>query len=211
LRLVAYIQLLSRAAYLPNRYFPEKLLDFIFLQFTLIHFAMKQLLQVSSLLIVIGLMAFGCSSSTSPAIEELADGTFTASVENQSEFDGDASFEITIPSSDWFPDAYKDPVLFLTLKTGEIENTERDYTGDIGLSINTLWQDDSIEIEIGSTTFRNTFIHPGTLEIHDVKSGSIKIDEKTQDLLAGNFELISVNSQGSEFNITGKFRAILSE
>jgi len=178
---------------------------------------MKRLLKVSSLLIISGLLMIGCSSSTSPTIEELTDGTFKASIENQNNFDGDASFEISIPSSDWNPEAFSDSVLFLTLSTGEITWTRElsgesiELTVNKGLSLNTLWQDDSNEFIIGSTTLRNTFVHPGSLDMQNIKSGTIKIDEKSEDLLAGNFDLISKNSSGSEFNITGKFRAILSE
>jgi len=178
---------------------------------------MKRLLQVSSLLIISGLLLFGCSSTTSTTIEELTDGTFTASIDNQSSFDGDASFEITIPSSDYDQEASQDSVLFLTLSTGEITWTRElngesiELTVNKGLSLNADWKDDSTEFVIGSTFFRNTFVHPGSLDMHDFKSGTIMIDEKTQDLLAGNFDLISKNSLGNEFNITGKFRAILSE
>lgn len=171
---------------------------------------MKQILQVISLWILIGLMVIGCSSSTSPTIDELTDGTFTASIENQSSFEGDASFEITT-------DAIVDSVLFLTLSAGEITWTReingetRELSVNKGLSLNAVWQDDSTKFIIGSTTFRNTFVHPNLLDMHDIKSGTIKIDEKTQELLAGTFDLISKNSSDAEFNITGKFRAILSE
>jgi hypothetical protein len=172
---------------------------------------MKRLIQVISLLIIGIILTVGCSNSTSSISEELTDGKFTASIENQNNFDGDASFEITVPSSEWFPDAYQDPVLFLTLKTGEIQDAQRGYTINTGLSLNSLWKENSSKFDLGSATFRNTFIHPSSLEMHNIRSGTIKIDKKSKDLLAGDFDLVAANSLGDEFTITGKFRAILSE
>lgn len=171
---------------------------------------MKRLIQISSLLIIGVILTVGCSDSTNSITDGLVDGKFTANIENQSIFDGDASFKISVPSSEFFPDAFEDPVLFLTLKKDQIQS-QRGFTINIGLNLNVLWQENSSMFELGSTTIRNTFVHPGTLEMHAINSGIIQIDEKTQDLLSGNFDIVAVNSLGDEINITGKFKAILSE
>ena len=171
---------------------------------------MKRLIQVSSLLIIGVILTIGCSDSTSSISDELVDGKFIANIENQSNFDGDARFEISVPTSEFFPDAFEDPVLFLILKKDEIQSG-RGIIINTGLTLNSLWQEDSSEFKLGSTTIRNTFVHPGTFEMHDINSGIIKINEKTQDLLIGDFDIVAVNSLSEEINITGKFRAILSE
>ncbi|PKD44282.1 hypothetical protein CWD77_02100 [Rhodohalobacter barkolensis] len=145
------------------------------------------------------------------------DGKFTAKVEDGNNFDGDALFEIAVPTRDGVQYVLEDSVLFLTLKTGEITNTREfngeitEYTINIGLSLNSLWKTDINELELGTTFFQNLFIQPNTLDAHDIKSGIIKIDEKSDELLVGSFELIAVNSSNYESNISGEFRAIIKE
>ncbi|MBO6586671.1 MAG: hypothetical protein JJ953_11240 [Gracilimonas sp.] len=173
---------------------------------------MKLISPLSHLLIVSTLFFAGCSSSTSLNIDELLDGKFTAKVEDGSSFDGNAFFEIEIPT-DGFQNVLEDSVLFLTLKTGEITNTREingettEYTINIGLTLNSLWETDADELELGSTFFQNIFVHPNTLDSQGIKSGTIYIDEKTDDLLVGSFRLVTVISSDTESNITGEFRA----
>lgn len=176
---------------------------------------MKLSLLLRNFLIITVLFLISCSSSTSSKTEELSDGRFTARVENGTNFEGDAIFEIAIPSSDRFQNAFEDSVLFLTLKTGEITNEREfngaiiEYTINIGLSLNSLWKTNVNELDIGSTLIQNLFIQPNTLEAHDIRSGTIKIDEKSEKLMAGSIELIAVNGLSKEVHISGKFRATI--
>ncbi|MCA1801457.1 MAG: hypothetical protein LC662_03250 [Rhodothermaceae bacterium] len=57
----------------------------------------------------------------------------------------------------------------------------------------------------------NTFIDPRNYSWHDVTSGTIRINERTDSLLAGTVELIIKNSAGVEMELTGEFRAVPEE
>jgi hypothetical protein len=174
-------------------------------------------MKLFSFLLVSAIFLANCTSPINPDTDELLDGTFTAIVENGNDFDGDALFQIYIPSKDGNQNISEDSVLFLTLKTGEFTNEREingeitEYTFNIGLTLNSLWKTDINSLELGSTLIQNLFIQPVTLESHGIRSGTITIDKKTNDLLVGHFELIAVNNLNDEFDVTGEFRAIIRE
>ncbi|MFU8860798.1 MAG: hypothetical protein ACNA8K_10260 [Cyclonatronaceae bacterium] len=155
----------------------------------------------------------GCNSSTGPKPIELTDGRFLASVEGSDAFTGDAFFEISVPENEWFPGEYEDPVLFLRLVTEELKPANRpvEYVILVGILVNVLWDEESQALEIGNTVISNTFIDPRTYAMHDIKSGTIRLTERTDGLLAGTVELIIENSAGVEKELTGEFRAVPEE
>jgi hypothetical protein len=157
----------------------------------------------------------GCSSYTGPKPAELTDGRFIASVEGSEAFSGDAFFEISVPENEWFPGEYEDPVLFLRLVSEELRPANRpaDYVILVGVLVNALWNEESQALEIGNTMKRNTFIDPRTYAMHNIRSGTIRLTERTDGLLAGTVDLVIQNVSGSdkEVGLSGSFRALATE
>jgi hypothetical protein len=174
---------------------------------------MRYFKPVATLILPLAFLIAGCGSSTGPKPAELTDGRFIASVEGSDAFTGDAFFEISVPENEWFPDAYEDPVLFLRLVTEELRPANRpvEYVILVGVLVNALWDEEIQTLEIGNTMISNTFIDPRTYAMHDIKSGTIRLTERTGGLLAGTVELIIENSAGVEKELTGQFRAVAEE
>ncbi|MDZ7805949.1 MAG: hypothetical protein U5K71_02400 [Gracilimonas sp.] len=169
---------------------------------------MKRPIKLIYLLLAVNVTTIGCTDTTGPFPMGINDGEFVAIIDGTSDFRGDAGYEIIVPTSEWTPDVYSDSVLFLTLKTGEI-NSNRGTSVTIGLMLNTLWDNNSEKLDIGSTTIINSFVDPNTLEYYVVRSGFISIRERSNDLLVGEFNLrAAVDSSDSDsLKITGEFRA----
>ena len=165
---------------------------------------------IKGLLIVGAMVATGCSSPADSTTEELADGTFTARIDGKSEFNGEAGFAAYVPTSDDFPEAYTDSVLFLSLKANKELSSGRGIILYSGISLNTLWKDGITEFDLKSTTIQNHFIDPRSFLNHNIHAGTVEIEEQSPELLVGTFDLEAVDAleNGNGINITGAFRAI---
>lgn len=170
------------------------------------------------------LLHTACSNSTtSSVLPELEDGMFLAVIDDNRHLEGEALFEITTPSNEYFPDYTYDPVLFLSLKIGKIDLPDmgngsdrlphRDqielWTG-IFLSSGLDDQDENLRFNMDASIFRQLFVDPATLSMHDVsrEKSTVEIMEFSDDLLAGEFTVTAINSLGNEVTINGEFRAL---
>jgi len=165
-------------------------------------------------IILISLLASSCTSPTDSGKENISDGEFMATVGNDYTFTGEATFDTLITNYQYVPDAYQDTIVILSLKAGEIRVPEREPI-TTGIFLNALWDEENPEFEFGSNPyFVNYYIPPkitSMSSMYTIDSGNIIVEEYTEMLMAGTFDLKAEDALEDSISITGSFRALIAE
>ena len=162
------------------------------------------------------LLATNCTSPTEPGkeIPDIAAGEFIATVDNDYTFSGEASFDTVITNYPYVSDAHQDTIAFLVLKAGEIEVPEREPI-PTGIFLNSLWNENNPKFEIGSYLYFISYYHSPRITnasfVHSISSGKVILEEYSEFLLSGSFDLTAKDAIGDSVSITGLFRAVIAE
>lgn len=170
----------------------------------------------SLLFLFIPLILFLAANCTSPTesgkgIEDIADGEFIATVDNDYTFTGEAFFDTLITNYQSVPEAYRDTIAFLTFKAGEISVPNREPI-TTGIFLNSLWNEENPKFEIGSNIYFLSYYYPPNISSipysYNIQSGNVTIEEYSEALCTGTFDLIAVDAIEDSIAITGAFRAL---
>lgn len=173
----------------------------------------------SLLFIFISLVLFLAANCTSPTqsgqeIKDIADGEFIATVDNDYTFTGKASFDTLITNYQSVPEAYQDTIAFLIFKAGEISVPDREPI-TTGIFLNSLWDEENPKFEIGSNIYFLNYYYPPNISSipysYNIDSGNVIIEEYSEALWTGTFDLIAVDALEDSISITGSFRALRTE
>ena len=160
------------------------------------------------------LLASNCTSPTDSGEKEITDGEFIATVGNDYTFTGEAAFDTLITNYQYVPDAYQDTIVILSLKSGEIRVPDREPI-TTGIFLNALWDEENPEFEFGSNPyFVNYYIPPKIISMssmYTIGSGNIIVQEYSEMLLSGTFDLKAEDALKDSITITGSFKALRIE
>lgn len=177
------------------------------------------MLKQSVLFIFISFGLFLTTNCTSPTesgeeIRDIADGEFIATVDNDYTFTGEALFDTLITNYQYVSDANQDTIAFLILKAGEIRVPNREPI-TTGIFLNSLWDEDNPKFEVGSNLFLMNYYYPpkisSTSYSYVISSGDVTIEEYSEVLITGSFDLIAKDAFEDTISITGSFRAERAE
>jgi hypothetical protein len=144
-----------------------------------------------------------CSSPSSSENEELQAGKFEASTTGtiEKQLSGDANYSISEIET------YQQDFLFISLKVGTLPFEPNSSTGVL-LAI--PWDSTTTSLSIDNSPISNIYTDPDSYRQIYLDTGSVNIEEKSKNTLAGTFNL-NASVDETEIKISGKFKANKSE
>lgn len=167
-------------------------------------------------LAILSILAANCTSPTEPGneAENISDGEFYATVDNDYTFTGEATFDTLITNYQSVPDAYQDTIAFLVLNAGEISVPDRESI-TTGLFLNALWDEENPVFDLDSNPYFVNYYYPPEITsmsyMYTIQSGDVILEGYSNDLLTGSFNLVAMDAFEDSVTISGAFRALRAE
>ena len=167
-------------------------------------------------LALLSMLAASCTSPTEPGneAENIVDGEFLATVDNDYSFSGEATFDTLITNYQSIPDAYQDTIVFLVLKAGEISVPDREPIST-GIFLNALWDEENPDFDLDSNPYFVNYYYPPEITsmsyMYTIKSGDVMLEEYSETLLTGSFSLVAEDALEDSITISGAFRALRAD